>query len=67
MLSMRACLFVGMAEELARSSVIAEKPAKRILLIVSRERWMRKGDCQSDRRDESLVDQNGVFGGNHPS
>jgi hypothetical protein len=38
MLSMRACLFVGMAEELARSSVIAEKPAKRILLVELRER-----------------------------
>jgi hypothetical protein len=36
MLSMRACLFVGMAEELARSSVNAEKPAKRILLVESK-------------------------------
>lgn len=43
MLSMRACLFVGMAEELARSSVIAEKPAKRILLVETRERCMKKG------------------------
>jgi hypothetical protein len=38
MLSMRACLFVGMAEELARSSVNAEKPAKRILLVESKVR-----------------------------
>lgn len=43
MLSMRACLFVGMAEELAKSSEIAEKPAKRILLVETRERCMKKG------------------------
>ncbi|KAH0356759.1 hypothetical protein KCU81_g431, partial [Aureobasidium melanogenum] len=38
MLSMRACLLVGMAEELARSSASAEKPAKRILLVEEEER-----------------------------
>lgn len=67
MLSMRACLFVGMAEELARSSVIAEKPAKRILLVESRGRCMKNEDGRSGRRDESLVDQNGGSGGNHLS
>jgi hypothetical protein len=38
MLSMRACLLVGMADELARSSVNAEKPAKRILLVESKSK-----------------------------